>query len=391
MAAVKTTQQLSAAGVPVAKFRRLLAYLDEQGLDSVAVATAVGLDLRALQSAGDAGLLPSLYYCLLYTETVVRLQSHELALPWGAGIGGKAFRLMACCVITCGTLGAALARASEFESLVSPQLKGDRMTLERHGDMARLVYQFRLLDSQNRFVPRAIQGTIWPLAVGRASGLTVWHAFCGWLIGRALELEQAGVGVSALPEHYASKLAGIFRCPVRAVEGNSFLEFPAHFLDCKLVHDAASLEDMLRTGPYQLMQMDHAPSSTSAAIRSLLGNKFADGLPSFEEIAERLGVSPSSLRRRLMSEQTSYQRLKDDCRRDAAIRLLQASELSVADIGERLGFTETSSFIRSFRAWTGTTPRGLRDRACPPRQAGGRVAPLAGEEAGDRGLPPSGR
>ena len=391
MAAAKRAQQLDATGVPVSKFRRLLAYLDEQGLDGAALAAAVGIDARTLQCAAPSDVLPSLYYGLLYTESVVRLQSHDLALPWAAGMGGKAFRLMACCVITCRTLGEALARASEFESLISPQLKGDRMTLERHGDLARLVYQHRLLDSQNRFIPRALHGTIWPLVLGRGSGLTVWHAFCGWLIGRALEPEQVGVGVSALPEGYASKLAGIFRCPVRAVEGNSFLEFPAHFLDCKLVHDAASLEDMLRTGPYQLMQMDHAPASTSAAIRSLLGNTFADGLPSFEEIAERLGMSSSSLRRRLMSEQTSYQRLKDDCRRDAAIRLLQASELSVADIGERLGFTETSSFIRSFRAWTGTTPRGFRDRTCLPRQAGGgalRVGQAALARGGERGQPP---
>lgn len=348
--------------MPVTKFRRLLEFLDELGLDGTAVAASVGLDRRTLQGLRPADELPSLYYCLLYNETVGLLQSHDLALPWGAGIGGKAFRLMAYSLISCRTLGEALARAAEFESLVSTQVKGDRMGVERNGELARLVYQFRLLDSQNRFVPRAMQGTMWPLAVGRASGLTVWHAFCGWLIGRPLELVQVGVGVATLPERYRDKLAGIFHCPVHAVEGNSFLEFPAHFLDCKLVHDADSLEDMLRTGPYQLMQMDNARASTSAAIRSLLGNKFADGLPSFEEIAERLGMSVSSLRRRLMSENTSYQRLKDECRRDAAIRFLQASDLSVADIGEKLGFTETSSFIRSFRGWTGTTPRGFRDR-----------------------------
>jgi len=348
--------------VAVAKFRRLLEFLDELGIDGNAVAASVGLDGRELQRGSPADELPSLYYCLLYNESVGRLQSHDLALPWGAGIGGKAFRLMAYSLISCRTLGEALARASDFESLVSTQLKGDRILLERRGELARLVYQYRLLDSQNRFVPRAMQGTIWPLVVGRGSGLTVWHAFCGWLIGRPLELELVGVGVPALPERYRDKLARTFRCPVQAVEGNSFLEFPAHFLDCKLVHDAESLEDMLRTGPYQLMRMDNAPASTSAAIRSLLGNKFNEGLPSFEEIAGRLGVSASSLRRRLMSEHTSYQRLKDECRRDAAIRFLQASDLSVADIGERLGFTETSSFIRSFRGWTGTTPRGFRDR-----------------------------
>lgn len=350
------------AGVPVAKFRRLFDYLDEQGIDSALVATAVGLDAAQIARAAADDELPGLYYGRLYNETVGRLQCNDLTLPWGAGIGGKPFRLMAFCIVSCRTLGEALERAMDFESVVSPQIKGDRITLERDGKLARLVYQYRLLEAQDRFVPRAMQGTLWPLVVGRGSGLTVWHAFCGWLIGRSLELGAVGVGVPVLPERYREKLARLFACPVNVAEGNSWLEFPVHFLDCRLVHDAESLEDMLRNGPYQLMQMDSKPSSTSAAIRSLLGNKFTGGLPSFEDIAARLEMSPSSLRRRLMNEQTSYQRLKDDCRRDEAIHLLETSSLSVAAIGERLGFTETSSFIRSFRGWTGTTPRGFRDR-----------------------------
>ncbi len=136
-----------------------------------------------------------------------------------------------------------------------------------------------------------------------------------------------GIATPTLPDRYRDKLQGILHCPVDAVEGCSWLDFPAEFLDFKLVHDAASLEDLLRTGPYQLMRMDSGSSSTSAAIRSLLGNKFRDGLPSFEDIAGRLGVSASSLRRRLMSENSSYQKLKDECRRDAAIRPVAAKRL----------------------------------------------------------------
>jgi AraC-like DNA-binding protein len=354
-------------GLEVAKFLRLITYLDDMGLDGVAVASGLGIDAAALAGMSPDAKLPSLYYCLLYNETVARLQPHDIALPWGAGIGGKAFRLMASCMITCRTLGAALERASEFESLVSPQLKGDRITLEKHEQFARLSYQYRLLDSQYRFIPRTMQrGSIWPLLVGRGSGLTVWHAFCGWLIGRQLDLEQVGLGVSSLPDAYRDKLSRILHAPVQAVSGNSYLQFPLEYLDFKLVHDIESLEDLLRTGPFQLMQMDSTRSSTSSAIRSLLGHKFDHGLPSFEDIAARLGMSASSLRRRLMSENTSYQKLKDECRRDAAIHFLQGSDLSVADIGERLGFTETSSFIRSFRGWTGTTPRGFRDRLSHP-------------------------
>jgi len=355
-------REVDSQGVPVKKFRRLIEYLDELGLDGTAVARSVGLDRRAIESRRTADELPSLYYCLLYNETVGRLQGQDVALPWGAGIGCKPFRLMSYCIINCRTLGDALERAVEFDSLVSPRVKGDRLELERAGSTARLHYHFRLLDSQQKFVPRGMRGTSWPLTVGRASGLTVWHAFAGWMIGRALELHRVSVGVDAVPDAYRAKLQKVFRCPVEAGEGQNFIEFSEEFLSFKLVHDVGSLEDLLRTGPYQLMQMDTAPASTSAAIRSLLGDKFADGLPSFEDIAARLQMSASSLRRRLMSENTSYQRLKDECRRDAAIEYLQRSELSVADIGERLGFTETSSFIRSFRNWTGSTPRGFRDR-----------------------------
>ncbi len=351
-----------AAGVPVAKFLRLFDYLDEQGIDSTTVAAAIGLDRATITIAPADDRLPRLHYARLYNETVRRLQSSEPGLPWGAGIGGKPFRLMAFCIVSCRTLGEALARAADFESVVSPQIKGDRITLEQHGELVRLVYQYRLLDAQNRFVPRAMQGTIWPLVVGRGSGLTVWHAFCGWLIGRSLDLHAVGVGVPALGERYREKLERQFDCPVTAVEGNSFLEFSAHMLEHRLVHDATSLEDMLRNGPHQLMQMDCRPPSTSAAIRSLLGNKFADGVPGFEQIAARLGMSPSSLRRRLMNERTSYQRLKDESRRDEAIHLLENSDFSIAAISERLGFTEASSFIRSFRGWTGTTPSGFRDQ-----------------------------
>ncbi|MBK6287225.1 MAG: AraC family transcriptional regulator ligand-binding domain-containing protein [Pseudomonadales bacterium] len=352
-------------GLPVHKFRRLLAYLDEMGVEGSALASAVGLDRRVIDAGDAMHTVPALFYCLLYNEAVSRLQMHEVALPWGAGIGGKAFSLMAHCIISCRTLGEALQRAGEFESLVSSRHMGHRIQLEVCAENARLNYHYRLLDSQQRYIPRALQRGTLPLTVGRASGLTVWHAFCGWLIGRPLELAGVGIATPTLPERYRDKLQGILHCPVAAVEGCSWLDFPAEFLDFKLVHDAASLEDLLRTGPYQLMRMDSGTSSTSAAIRSLLGNKFRDGLPSFEDIAGRLGVSASSLRRRLMSENSSYQKLKDECRRDAAIRLLQQSDCSVADIGEQLGFTETSSFIRSFRGWTGTTPRGFRDRLNP--------------------------
>ena len=363
MARSSTPRADPRASLPASKLLRLMAYLDEMGEDGAAVAAGVGLDPRQLADSREDSPVPALYYGLLYNETVRRLPRGDLALPWGAGIGGKIFALMAHCLIDCRNLGEALLRAAEFDAVVSPQLKGDRIGfVAAEPGRSRLTYAWTLLDAQRRFVPAAIRDTDMAYAVGAASGLRVLHAFSGWLTGRALELTGVGIGAPGLPPDYAETLGKTFHCPIERVGGDSWLEFEDASLGLRIVQDGNTLADLLRTGPYELMRMDAPPDSTSAAIRSLLGTRFREGLPGFDEIAVQLGMSASSLRRRLMGERTSYQKLKDECRRDAAIRMLRDLHLSVAEIGELLGFTETSSFIRSFKGWTGTTPRAFRDR-----------------------------
>ena len=73
-------------------------------------------------------------------------------------------------------------------------------------------------------------------------------------------------------------------------------------------------------------------------------------------------MSESSLRRRLQKEHTSYQSLKDEVRCQVAIEKLLNEEIKVADLAEYLGFTEPSSFVRSFKGWTGETPRTYREK-----------------------------
>jgi AraC-like DNA-binding protein len=75
-----------------------------------------------------------------------------------------------------------------------------------------------------------------------------------------------------------------------------------------------------------------------------------------------LYMSESSLRRRLQAEQTSYQAIKDEVRCQVAIDMLLHENARIADIAELLGFTEPSSFVRSFKGWTGYTPKAYKDR-----------------------------
>ena len=88
----------------------------------------------------------------------------------------------------------------------------------------------------------------------------------------------------------------------------------------------------------------------------------SNGMPSFTKIADHLHMSESSLRRRLQKEATSYQALKDEVRCEVAIDRLLNENAKVADLAEYLGFTEPSSFVRSFKGWTGQTPKAYRER-----------------------------
>ena len=72
-------------------------------------------------------------------------------------------------------------------------------------------------------------------------------------------------------------------------------------------------------------------------------------------------MSESSLRRRLLKEEISYQLIKDEVRCKLAIDFLKDASKKINDIADELGFTEPSSFVRSFRHWTGHTPKAYRE------------------------------
>src|SRR5262245_64971528 len=79
-----------------------------------------------------------------------------------------------------------------------------------------------------------------------------------------------------------------------------------------------------------------------------------------ETVARTLAVSRRTLSRRLADEGTSFRGILDGVRREFACALLQDRGLSIADITFFLQYSETAVFNRSFRRWTGQTPREFR-------------------------------
>src|SRR3546814_2226673 len=63
--------------------------------------------------------------------------------------------------------------------------------------------------------------------------------------------------------------------------------------------------------------------------------------------------SDLKLRRLLRAEGANLATIRENVRRDKAVRLLTASHATVEAIAEALGYAEARSFTRAFRHWTG--------------------------------------
>jgi AraC-like DNA-binding protein len=86
-------------------------------------------------------------------------------------------------------------------------------------------------------------------------------------------------------------------------------------------------------------------------------------LPDSRAVAAILGLSNRALRRRLAAQGATFRSLADDVVVELARRYLRDTELSIAAVAERLGYSEPGSFARAFRRWTAITPEEFRRNA----------------------------
>lgn len=111
----------------------------------------------------------------------------------------------------------------------------------------------------------------------------------------------------------------------------------------------------------QLIDVVRRMRSLPGCIKHLLQNTHGS-FPTLDDMAGCLHISPRSLCRRLREEETSYQALLNEVRRERAIDYLCHKQWSVEKVASHLGFSDASNFRRAFKQWTGMTPAAMRSQ-----------------------------
>jgi AraC-like DNA-binding protein len=104
-----------------------------------------------------------------------------------------------------------------------------------------------------------------------------------------------------------------------------------------------------------------ARGGLSAKVRERLIRQ-AGPMADMDSVAGTLCMTPRTLRRRLLDENTTFLKLRDEVRCALAEELLSERILSVEQIADRLGYADPTSFINAFKRWTGDTPLSYRKR-----------------------------
>ncbi|MCG8442464.1 MAG: AraC family transcriptional regulator [Caulobacterales bacterium] len=157
-----------------------------------------------------------------------------------------------------------------------------------------------------------------------------------------------------------SRYESHFGCDVFFGQPLNSIVFDKEFLAVSAPRISRTLYPIIASHLRDVMSTRAAPTSLAAQVSALLTGPVLAGGPTIGRIAEKLGMSESTLARRLRAEGASFNAVLADKRMSVAQRLLTHSDTPIGEIALSLGYAENASFTRAFKAWCDMTPEQFR-------------------------------
>lgn len=317
--------------------RGMLSGLRAKGLDGEDWLREAGIEPALLAQSQARVTLRQ--YADLFRVLIERRDDETLGLlsrPTRRG----AFALQVRSALGAPNLGAAIRRVAHVFHLLIDDLS---LALLREDDLVGVALQFSApAAASNPYVHEQFLRVYWRLFA--------------WLVGGRLPAVRFDF---AYPRPaYAQGYGPIFPAPWRFDAERSAMWFGAERLKLPICRDEGAMRAFVAEGPINVI-LPRRDLGVSARVRLHL-QYASPQWPDLEGTARALHMSASTLQRRLAAEGSSFQRLKDQLRREVAIFRLHTSEVCPAKLAAELGFADTAAFQRAFKSWTGSPPGAFR-------------------------------
>ncbi|MEH6636292.1 MAG: AraC family transcriptional regulator [Halioglobus sp.] len=245
-----------------------------------------------------------------------------------------------------------------YSLLASSTLRDCCQRLVNYFRLASEQGEVRIIDEEDKFCI-----TTQALTDGVAfETMDAWHAFLVRLFRLLYRPDFAPVSVSLArpcPPGCEDQYRKSFHAPVT---------FDAAY--CAICIDPAVVDEPLMGGNREIAhQNDRIIEEYLAAldqadivtrVKQIIIQTLSSGNCSKQRVASEMAMSPSALQQKLAQLDSSFQDLINQVRQSLALAYMEQARVSITEMSFMLGFSDTSSFTRAFRRWTGKSPRDYR-------------------------------
>ena len=279
----------------------------------------------------------------LWARVVEITQNPLIGLKVGTHIHSTSFPTFTYSMMSCRNLKESCQRLMRYQEVLSDGFRFEFESLENEYYLSFDISPCQLAPSEQAM----------------DAMLANFLSFIKWVTGQQISPSRATLKRQTPDDLSAFNVA--FKCPIRFESEANLLffsvedmEFPLPTADETIskIHDAKA-NQIIKAFNYD---------DFSTQVRNKLIEHLPSGEPKQELIAQELNLSSSTLKRRLVSENTRFQTLLDQVREMLAEDYLKQDELSLTEITYLLGFSENSVFNRAFKRWKGITPRQWQNK-----------------------------
>lgn len=173
------------------------------------------------------------------------------------------------------------------------------------------------------------------------------------------QLHPREIFLAYVEPDYAAEYHRVFDCPVVFNSPENVMVLSRKLLDMPVLQANKFNAKMSEKLCQEILRKYLGEEDLATRIRHIILTVPGE-FPTEAEVADTLAVSGRTLRRQLGELGTSYRELLDQIRSDLAQQYLRNSSLSIEQIAQLLGYTETTNFRRAFKRWLGVPPREYR-------------------------------
>jgi AraC-like DNA-binding protein len=317
----------------------LVTYLQEQNIDPAPFYAAAKIPP---QSISDPAATMGLNQELIFThEAVKTVGDPGLGLIVGPRYHLSTYGMLGLAMMSSATLFEGLHTISGLHGLCWTRLRWRLLTVEKTALLAG-----REVEPLNPCLHYMCERDFSALVVN-----------CNEMLGFEMPLQEVYFNYPR-PDH-AQRYEAVFNCPVRFGAERNALVFDADLLQTILPQANNAIYQVCYAQCEDLVARLSGENTYAEMVEYLM----VDGVHNFlslERVAEKLQLSPRSVSRKLKAEGTSFNELLTRLRSTLAKELLLSRKLTIAQVAERLGYSEPAAFCHAFKRWTGKPPSTFR-------------------------------